>query len=165
MGAPGRGAVKLRLVCIGRIGDPWLRQGIEEYAGRIQRYLPLHTLELKEEGGGKKPDPRYIREQEGTRILAKVPPGAFAVVLDERGESFSSEDFSALLGRHMVEGTPESALVIGGAYGLSDAVKKRADLLLSLSSMTLTHLMARLVLLEQIYRGLTILRNEPYHNR
>ncbi len=65
----------------------------------------------------------------------------------------------------MVQGTPELALVIGGAYGLSDAVKKRGDLLLSLSSMTLTHLMARLLLLEQIYRGLTILRNEPYHNR
>ena len=157
--------MKLRLICVGRLADSWLRQGVEEYAGRIRRYLPLDTVELKEADGGKKTDLRQIREREGIRILEKIPAAALAIVLDERGEAFTSETFSALLGRHMVQSTPELALIIGGAYGLSEAVKKRGDLLLSLSSMTLTHLMARLLLLEQIYRGLTILRNEPYHNR
>jgi len=158
--------VKLRLVCVGKVAEPYLRAGVEEFAGRVGRYLNLTVVELREEkGGGKKCDPRYLREREGERILEKVPAGAFVAVLDERGESFTSETFSALLGRHMVQGTPEMALVIGGPYGLSEAVKRRADLLLSLSAMTFTHQMARLFLLEQIYRGLTILRNEPYHNR
>ncbi|MFA5515460.1 MAG: 23S rRNA (pseudouridine(1915)-N(3))-methyltransferase RlmH [Desulfuromonadales bacterium] len=157
--------MKLRLICIGRATEPWLRQGIEEYTGRIQRYLPLKTLEIKEVGGGKKADPRYIREQEGLRLLEKIPAAAAVVVLDERGKAFSSEDLSSLLGRFMVQGTAEVVLIVGGAYGLSEAIRQRADLILSLSSMTLTHLMARLLLLEQIYRGLTILRNEPYHNR
>jgi len=158
--------VKLRLVCVGKVAEPSLRAGVEEFAARIGRYLPLMVVELKEEkGGGKKGDPRYLREREGERILEKVPAGAYVVVLDERGDAFTSEEFSALLGRHMVQGTPEMTLIIGGPYGLSEAVRRRADLLLSLSSMTFTHQMARFFLLEQIYRGLTILRNEPYHNR
>jgi len=158
--------VKLRLICVGRISESYLREGIDEFAGRIMRYLPLAITELKEEkGGGKKPDPRHLREQEGERILAKIPAAAFAVVLDERGESLTSEGVAALLERHMIQGTPEMTLVIGGPYGLSDAVRRRANLLLSLSPMTFTHQMVRLFLLEQIYRGLTIVRGEPYHNR
>jgi len=158
--------VKLRLVCVGKVSESYLREGVDEFAARISRYLPLAVCELKEEkGGGKKSDPRFLREREGERVLEKIPSGAFAVVLDERGEAVSSEGVAALLERHMVQGTPEVVLVIGGPYGLSEAVRRRADLLLSLSAMTFTHQMARLFLLEQIYRGLTILRNEPYHNR
>lgn len=158
--------MKLRLVCVGKISENYLRVGVDEFAGRIIRYLPLLVHELKEEkGGGKKADPRHLREREGERILEKIPAAAFTVVLDERGESLTSEDVANLLERHMVQGTPEIVLVIGGPYGLSEAVRRRADLLLSLSPMTFTHQMARLFLLEQIYRGLTILRNEPYHNR
>jgi 23S rRNA (pseudouridine1915-N3)-methyltransferase len=158
--------VKLRLLCIGRLSEPWLRQGVDEYAGRIRRYLPLEALELKEEkGGGRNADARYVRSREGARVLEKVPPGAFAVVLDERGERLTSEGLAGLLNRHMVGGTPELTWIVGGAYGLDETVRARSDLLLSLSPMTLPHQVARLVLLEQIYRGLTILRNEPYHNR
>lgn len=156
----------MRLVCVGKLSAPYLQAGVDEYAARIKRYLPLETVELKEEkGGGKKADPRYIRDREGERILEKIPAGAFTVVLDERGKGLDSEGLAALLERHMVQGTPELALVIGGAYGLNARVKERGDLLLSLSPMTFTHQMARLILLEQVYRGLTILRNEPYHNR
>lgn len=158
--------MKLRLVCVGKVSESYLREGVEEFAARISRYLTLTTVELREEkGGGKKPDSRYLRDREGERILEKIPEPAFVIALDERGETFTSEGLSALLGRHMVQGTPEVVLIIGGPYGLSDEVKKRANLLLSLSAMTYTHQMARLFLLEQIYRGLTILRNEPYHNR
>jgi 23S rRNA (pseudouridine1915-N3)-methyltransferase len=158
--------VKLRLVCVGKISESYLRVGVDEFATRIMRYLPLLVHELKEEkAGGKKADLRLLREREGARILEKIPATAFAVVLDEGGETLTSEGVAALLERHMVRGTPEIALVIGGPYGLSDTVRRRADLLLSLSPMTFTHQMVRLFLLEQIYRGLTILRNEPYHNR
>lgn len=158
--------MKLRLICVGKLSETFLRQGAEEFAGRVGRYLPFSLQELKEEkAGGKKADPRFVRDREGERILEKIPSSAFAVILDEKGRSFSSESLAGELERHMVQGTAEVVFVIGGAYGLSDAVKKRGDLLLSLSAMTFTHQMARLFLLEQIYRAFTILRNEPYHNR
>lgn len=154
--------MKLRLLCVGRMSESYLREGVGDFAARIQRYLPFSTVELKEEKGG---DARRQKEREGERLLERIPPQAFTVVLDERGKNLSSEELSALLGRHMVEGTGEMAIVIGGAYGLSDAVRARGDIVLSLSPMTFTHQMARLILLEQVYRALTILRNEPYHNR
>jgi 23S rRNA (pseudouridine1915-N3)-methyltransferase len=158
--------VKLRLICVGKISEPYLKEGIDDYASRIKRYLPLTTVELKEEkGGGRKADPRYLRDREAERLLERIPSSAFTIVLDERGATLASEDFAALLGRHMVQGTPEVALVLGGPYGLAETVRKRGDLLLALSPMTFTHQMARLIVLEQLYRGLTILRNEPYHNR
>jgi len=157
--------VKLRLVCVGRLSESYLRDGADDFAGRIQRYLPFSIAELKEEKGGKKQDPQFIREKEGERLLAKIPDDAFVIVLDEKGDLLGSEPFAELLGRHMVQGTQELVFVIGGAYGLSNAVRQRGNRPLSLSPMTFTHQMARLILLEQIYRGMTILRNEPYHNR
>lgn len=157
--------MKLRLLCIGKISEPWLRAGIDEYAGRLGRYLPFSTVELREEPGGRSADRRVLRDREGARLLEKTATGACLVALDERGRTFTSEEQAAFLERHMVQGTPELALVIGGPYGLSEEVKRRADLVLGLSAMTFTHQMARLILLEQLYRGLTILRGEPYHNR
>lgn len=158
--------MKLRLLCVGKLSENYLREGAEEYTSRIRRYAPLTVLELKEEKtGGKKADPRYIRDREGERILEKIGPEAWVIVLAEEGVAQSSEELAGLLERHMVAGTAEWVLVIGGAYGLSPAVKQRANLLLSLSAMTLTHQLARLLLLEQIYRGFTIVRREPYHNR
>ncbi|MEJ2202200.1 MAG: 23S rRNA (pseudouridine(1915)-N(3))-methyltransferase RlmH, partial [Desulfuromonadaceae bacterium] len=94
-----------------------------------------------------------------------IPTEAFVIVLDERGTSLSSEGLAELIDRQMLHGISELTLVIGGAYGLSDKVRQRGNFVLSLSAMTFTHQMARLFLLEQLYRGFTILRNEPYHNR
>lgn len=157
--------MRLALYCVGKLSESWLQAGVAEYAGRIRRYLGFAEVELKEEKGGRKQDQRQIREREGERLLGRLPQQAFTIVLDEGGKQRTSEQLAELLGQRMLEGCPEVALVIGGAYGLSAAVKARADLLLSLSSLTLTHQMARLLLCEQLYRGLTILRNEPYHNR
>jgi 23S rRNA (pseudouridine1915-N3)-methyltransferase len=158
--------LKLRLVCVGKVSEAYLREGVEEYASRIKRYLPFETVELKEEkAGGRGADNSFIRDREGERILEKIPQGAFVVTLDERGRNVSSEGLADLLEKHMVQGTPEIAMVVGGPYGLSQAVKGRGNLQLSLSPMTFTHQMVRLILLEQIYRALTIIRHEPYHNR
>ena len=157
--------MKITLISVGKLSQPFLRDGVAEYAGRLQRYISFNSHELKEAKGGSKADAKVIREQEGERILARVPVAAYLVALDEGGKSYGSEGLSELLGRHMLQGTGELVFVIGGAYGLSRAVKERANLLLSLSALTLTHQMARLLLLEQLYRGFTILRNEPYHNR
>lgn len=158
--------MKIRLLCVGRMSEGYLRAGVEDFCARIKRYLPLDVTEIKEEKmGGRRPDTVAIRAREGEKLLARIADGAEVIALDETGRRFSSEDFAGLLERHMVNSTPELVFILGGAYGLSDAVRQRCRLILSLSDMTFTHQMARLFLLEQIFRGLTILRNEPYHNR
>lgn len=158
--------MKLRLLCVGRLSTPWIRAGVEEYGGRIARYLPFETIELREaSGGGSKGDIRFGRDDEGGRILQRLPPAAFVVVLDEGGKTLTTEAWSAFLGERMLYGPHEVILVVGGAYGLNDAVKARGDLCFSLSKLTFPHQLARLLLLEQTYRAMTILRNEPYHNR
>jgi 23S rRNA (pseudouridine1915-N3)-methyltransferase len=157
--------VKLSLLCIGKLSASWLQEGANDYNKRVNRYLPLSIDELKECKLGKKADSRQIIQQEGEQLLARVPQGAYTIALDEKGKLFTSEDFASLFDRHMMDSTPELTFIIGGPYGLSSAIKDKANLTMSLTPMTLTHQMARLILLEQVYRGMTILRNEPYHNR
>ncbi|NJC88043.1 MAG: 23S rRNA (pseudouridine(1915)-N(3))-methyltransferase RlmH [Desulfuromonas sp.] len=157
--------MKLRLLCVGRLSEPYLRDGCALFQERLRHYLPLTVEEIKEHKTGNRGDlPRAIAA-EGEQLLARIPGGAFVVVLDERGQGLASEGLAELLERHMVAGTAEWVMVIGGAHGLSEEVRRRADLLLSLSKMTLPHQIARLLLLEQLYRGCTIIRNEPYHHR
>jgi 23S rRNA (pseudouridine1915-N3)-methyltransferase len=156
--------MKLRLVCVGRMSASYLREGADDYLSRVQRYLPLEVIELKEEKTGGKTNPELVRQKEGERILQRIPPQDWVIALDEHGTLQDSVKLANLLERHMLDSTPALTAVIGGAYGLSRAVRQRADLVLSLSPLTLTHQMARLILLEQLYRGLTIIRNEPYHN-
>jgi 23S rRNA (pseudouridine1915-N3)-methyltransferase len=157
--------LKLRLVCVGKVSEAYLREGIGGYASRIKRYLPFETIEIKEERAGtKSADYRFVRDREGERILGKISPPTFVVTLDERGGNLSSQGLADLLEQHMIRGTSEFAMVVGGPYGLGEAVKNRSNFQLSISSMTFTHQMVRLILLEQVYRALTIIRHEPYHN-
>ncbi len=157
--------MKLRLLCIGKLAETWQQTAADDYAGRITRHFPFDIVEMKEEKGGRKGDTASLLKREGQRLLEKVPPQAFLVVLDERGRNLSSEKLAGLLADEMVHGGRDWCLVIGGPYGLDPAVRQRADLILALSKMTLTHQMARVLLLEQIYRSCTIIKNEPYHNR
>jgi 23S rRNA (pseudouridine1915-N3)-methyltransferase len=157
--------VKLRLLCVGRLSEAYLREGCALFQERLRHYLPLVVEELKEQKAASRGDlPRAVAA-EGDLLLARIPDGAFVVVLDERGRGLTSAGLAGLLERHMVDGTGEWIMVIGGAHGLSEGVRQRADLLLSLSTMTLPHQIVRLLLLEQLYRGCTIVRNEPYHHR
>jgi len=157
--------VKFKLICIGKLTEVWQREAAQEYAARVQRYFPLDIVELKEEKGGRKGDTAGILNREGVRILEKVPERAFLIVLDERGLNPGSESFADLLSSEMLHGGRDWCLLVGGPYGLDPEVRKRADLVLSLSKMTFTHQMARVLLLEQLYRSCTIIKNEPYHNR
>lgn len=157
--------MKLRLLCVGRLSEAYLREGCTLFQERLRHYLPLVVEELKEQKAVSRGDlPRAITA-EGEQLLARIPREAFVVVLDERGRGLTSAGLAELLEQHMVAGTGEWVLVIGGAHGLSEGVRQRANLLLSLSSMTLPHQIVRLLLLEQLYRGCTIIRNEPYHHR
>lgn len=153
--------MKCRVIWLGKSRDSWIREGIREYAGRIGRYLPFAIDEVKDE---KDADAEEGRRREGERLLKQVSPQATLVVLDERGEQMDSVAFAAFISRHRDRGTPELVFAVGGAYGFSDQVRKRAATVLSLSAMTLTHQMVRPFLLEQIYRACTILNNEPYHH-
>jgi 23S rRNA (pseudouridine1915-N3)-methyltransferase len=155
--------VKLRLVCVGKL-NAWQRAAAADYSERLQHYVSFECVELKEEKGGRKDSPAVLLKREGERILARVGSAEQVVVLDERGRQFSSEGLAALLEEEMLHGGRDWCLIIGGAYGLDPAVAKRADLCLSLSTMTFTHQMARIFLLEQLYRSATIVRREPYHN-
>ncbi|RLB77739.1 MAG: 23S rRNA (pseudouridine(1915)-N(3))-methyltransferase RlmH [Deltaproteobacteria bacterium] len=157
--------MKLRLICVGKLSESWQRNAADDYAGRLQRYFPLDIIELKEEKGGRKGDTKGLLKREGVRILEKIPEQTFLIALDERGRNLESEQLAELLSVEMLHSGRDWCLVIGGPYGLDEEVRKRADLILSLSKMTFTHQMARVFLLEQLYRSCTIIKNEPYHNR
>lgn len=155
--------MKLRLICVGKLND-WQRAAAADYSERLQHYVGFECVELKEEKGGRKDAPAVLLKREGERILARVGDAERVMVLDERGRQFSSEGLAALLEEEMLHTSRDWCLIIGGAYGVDPEVHKRADLCLSLSKMTFTHQMARIFLLEQLYRSATIIRREPYHN-
>ncbi len=157
--------MKLRLVCIGKLSEAWQREAATDYAGRLQRYCTFEIIELKEEKGGRKGDTAGLLKREAERILEKVPERSRLILLDERGRQLGSEQLAEQLADEMLHGGRDWCLIIGGPYGLDAELRKRADLVLSLSKMTFTHQMARVFLFEQLYRSMTIIKNEPYHNR
>jgi 23S rRNA (pseudouridine1915-N3)-methyltransferase len=145
--------VKIRVVWIGKTRDANLTRLIADYSTRIAHFLPVDIVELK--------DPKR-RDMEGGRILAALDASERVVILDPAGKSRNSEEFAALVARHMREDPRSLTFVIGGYSGLSLDVKKRADLTLSLSPLTFTHDLSRVLLLEQIYRALSIIHHHPY---
>jgi 23S rRNA (pseudouridine1915-N3)-methyltransferase len=157
--------MKLHIACVGRLNQTFTHEGCHDYAARIKRYLPLTITELKEYKSGRKQDINQIVNAESDDLAKRVSDGTFIVALDMGGQQMSTEQLAGLLDKHQVQGVPGWTFLIGGPYGLSSRLLDQADLVLSLSAMTLTHQMARLILLEQLYRCCTILRNEPYHHR
>jgi 23S rRNA (pseudouridine1915-N3)-methyltransferase len=119
---------------------------------------------IPEQKAWKKLNPDARKKAEGTAILSRILPGDLCILLDEKGKMYTSEEFAARLEKAMLAGTRRLVLVIGGAFGFSDEVYQAVPERLSLSKMTFSHQMVRLFLVEQVYRGFTILRNEPYHN-
>ncbi len=150
----------LTLIAVGRITEPFIRDGCATYLERIRRYTELRLIVVPEERTPGKGKREYILYQEGQRIRQKLSPTAFTVTLDEKGKCFSSEAFSHFLEKSLRK---DMVFILGGPYGLDEILKKDADFILSLSPMTMVHTMARMLLLEQIYRAFTLLRGEPYH--
>lgn len=145
-----------RIIWVGKTKDKrWLALQ-EEYLRRLSHFVRVEIDEVRESSsqGGK--------ETEGKRILEKLNQSSFVCVLDVTGKPMSSTELSAVIGNWQVRGVKEVALVIGGAEGITNAVADRADLMLSLSFMTFTHEMSRVILLEQLYRAFTIIRGFPY---
>ena len=153
--------MRLKVLWVGKTQEEWVRRGIDEYAGRIGRYMPIDLAEARDEKGAAA---EAMREREGERLLKLLPKNARLVLLDERGEQMSSPELARFLATNRDGGTQELAFVIGGAYGFSDSLRAKAFKTISLSRMTFTHQMVRIFLLEQLYRGFTIINGEPYHH-
>jgi len=153
--------VKIKVLWVGKTQEEWLRRGVDEYATRIRRYAPLEIGEVREEKGA---HAEAGREAEGARLMKALPKNARLILLDERGEELTSPQLAAFLGNERDRGAGELVFAVGGAYGFADAFRARAAKTIALSRMTFTHQMVRIFLLEQIYRGFTILNNEPYHH-
>ena len=152
--------MKLRVIWVGKSREAWLKEALAEYGGRIRRYVPFEVAEVREEKGAAADE---MRRRECERLERLIPSSATVILLDERGDRMDSPGLAGTIGTLRDRGTSELLFVIGGAYGFSEDFRRRGRLL-SLSPMTFTHQMARLFLLEQIYRAFTILNNEPYHH-
>ncbi len=153
--------MKLHVVAVGRMRDCFLRESCREYAIRVRRYVKLDISEVRQ-GRRRKKRGGDSLEEEGDALLSAVPNNFVIVALTRVGHAEDSKRFAKRLEKWRDSGM-DVAFLIGGAHGLSDTVLRRAGLQLSLSKMTLPHELARLNLLEQLYRACTIMRGEPYH--
>ena len=154
--------MKISLLMVGKTTDARLVSLIDEYLQRLKHYVPFELVVLPDIKNAKSLTQDQLKAAEGEAILAKVGTTE-VVLLDEHGAEYRSVDFASWLQKKMGSGR-DLTLVIGGAYGFSPAVYERANGKLSLSQMTFSHQMIRLMAIEQIYRAMTILRNEPYHH-
>ncbi len=152
--------MKITFISVGPIKKGYILEGVTEYAQRIKRYADVESVNIKEERAPKKGSRASALKKEAARILERIKNGGFTVVLGERGRTFTSKGLSDLIERF--DGGAEIYFITGGPFGLHDSVTEGADLVMSLSNMTLPHDMARLILAEQVYRAFTIIKREPY---
>jgi 23S rRNA (pseudouridine1915-N3)-methyltransferase len=154
--------MKITVLFTGKTAEHYLEEGIAMYEKRIRRYLPFEIRVIPAIKGVKEKE--QIRRREGEQILRAVGEEAYLILLDERGRGMRSVEFAGMLQKRMNGGTRHLVLLVGGAYGVSREVFDRADLVLQLSAMTFSHQVVRILLMEQLYRALTIIHGEPYHH-
>ena len=158
--------MRFYVICIGKLKDAYLRDGVVEFVKRMRPYGGITITELNESKIGDKPsdaDRKQVVIEEGERLLKNVPKNAYTVLLDVYGKTMSSEDLAKTVAKLEVDGISDMAFIVGGAFGVSDELRRLVNYKLSFSPMTFTHQMVRLLLVEQIYRASKINRNEPYH--
>lgn len=157
--------MNIKLIAIGKTDQKSLQALIEEYQKRLSFYIKFELEIIPDIKNVKNLSEQQQKEKEGELILAKLAATDQMILLDENGKSFTSVDFANELQKKMNAGIKTLVFVIGGPYGFSEEVYKKAQGKISLSSMTFSHQMVRLFFIEQLYRGFTILRNEPYHHQ
>jgi 23S rRNA (pseudouridine1915-N3)-methyltransferase len=156
----------VKLICVGKMRERFFIDAFEEYRKRLGAYCRLECTEIAEQRLGDAPSAAEIAaalEKEGAEILKAIPADAFAAALCVEGRELSSEAFSALFTERENSGKPKICFIVGGSFGLSGTVKARADLKLSMSKMTFPHHLARVMLIEQIYRAFKIAEGSRYH--
>lgn len=157
--------MSVNIICVGRLKESYLREGCAEYIKRLGAYCRVSVIEVAEERASDNPNETEIAsiiKKEGERIIAKIPKGSAVVPLCIEGREYSSPAFSALIEKISLNSSAIS-FIIGGSFGLSDKVKRLGRERLSFGKMTLPHQLARMVLLEQVYRAFSILNNSKYH--
>ena len=158
--------MNIKIIAVGKIKEKYIKDGINEFYKRLSKYGKLEIIEVKDEKApenlsGKEIE--SIKQREGERIIFKIPQNSFVIVLEINGEMMSSEELSKKMEGLMIDGVNDITFIIGGSLGLSKEVNDLSNFKLSFSKMTFPHQMMRLILLEQIYRGFRIMKNEPYH--
>ena len=156
--------MKIKVIVIGKTQKSFLIEGENEYLKRLKRYINIEKIEIPDLKNAKKLSQSEIKQKEGQLILQKIDQHSTVVLLDDKGKTLTSVNFSKWLQEKMNRGTRTLVFVIGGAYGFSDQVYDRASEKISLSKMTFSHQMIRMLFFEQVYRGFSILNNEPYHH-
>jgi 23S rRNA (pseudouridine1915-N3)-methyltransferase len=157
-------AMKITLLLTGKTEESWLRKGMSGYEERIRKYLPFGIEELPGLKNTSGLTRREWKKREAEAIARRLLPADYLVLLAEKGEEMTSTEFSAFLNKRFSQGLKNLVFAVGGPYGFDDSLEKRAAFRLSLSRMTFPHQLVRILFLEQLYRALTILRNEPYHH-
>ena len=157
--------MKLILLFTGKTEEGYINEGVDLYAKRLRRYIP-HEIIILPDRKTRQGQPRgKSRAREMDRLMLSSGNTAFTVILDEKGEKLNSCEFAKFIEQTMTRGYKEMVFITGGAYGFTDSLSNKADRLISLSDMTFTHQMVRLILIEQIYRAMTIIKGEPYHHQ
>lgn len=156
--------MKVECWFIGKTADRYLREGIDKYAQRLPHYLPFEKVILPDIKNAGKLSSQQLKQKEAELVLSRLKPQDALFILDEKGKQLTSEDLSQWVDQQLQGFHRRLIFLVGGAFGFDDAIYQRANGKLSLSKMTFSHQMVRLFWLEQLYRAMTILKNEPYHN-
>jgi 23S rRNA (pseudouridine1915-N3)-methyltransferase len=155
--------MRITLIESGKTRDSFIREGVEQFRKRVVRYVPFKIETIPDLKNTRNMTMGEVKDQEGNLLLKRIRTGDYMVLLDERGDQHDSISFAEYL--NSLEGKVNHVLfVIGGAYGFSDKVYDRADASLSLSNLTFSHQLVRVIFMEQLYRAFTILKGEPYHH-
>ena len=156
--------MNITLLMVGNTSEAFVQAGYDVFLKRLKHYIKLKEVIIPDIKDRKHLNPEQIKEKEAALIIDKLTAANYSVLLDEKGKEFSSLEFAGFLQKTMNAGVRELFFIVGGAYGVAESVKQKADLTVSLSRMTFTHQFIRLIFAEQLYRAMTILKNEPYHN-
>ena len=156
--------MKITLLTVGKTDKDWVKQGIDIYVSRLKHYIPFSINEIPELKNVSALSKDQIKAREGELILKNVKPTDDVILMDEHGKEYTSVDFASFLQKKISYEGKDIVFVIGGAYGFSDEVYRRANGKISLSKMTFSHQMVRAIFTEQLYRAFTIMRGEPYHH-
>lgn len=158
--------MEINIISVGKIKEDFFKKAIDEYEKRLKAYCRVNFIELKDESEGKNlsdKDIDIILDKEGKRILEKIKDRSFIIVLDIKGRSIDSVEFSKKINDIMLDGISSIDFIIGGSLGISQEVKDKANYILSFSKFTFPHKLMRVILMEQIYRAFTIINNKTYH--
>jgi len=156
--------MKITLLTVGKTDKDWVRQGMDIYISRLKHYIPFSVVEIPELKNVSSLTKDQIKTREGELILKNVRPADDLILMDERGKQYTSVELAKVIQDKISYAGKDMVFVIGGAYGFSEAVYRRADSKISLSKMTFSHQMVRAIFVEQIYSAFTIMRGEPYHH-